>query len=91
MNGQDPRQPIMYVRSRNDDLDHTELRVTIPKAIMGVIDAYWMTSGTAKASRGQVVNEILQEWAEQKWREARLVLQLVPEDPGTGQPKANPD
>lgn len=82
--------PPMFSRARNDDRDTTELRVEIPKSIMGVIDAHWMARGSTKASRSQVVNEILQEWAERKWQEASLVLQLVPEDPGAGQAEASP-
>lgn len=90
MDEQNTGRPPMFSRARNDDLDTTELRVEIPKAIMGVIDAHWMVPGSAKSSRSQVVNGILQEWAEKKWREAHLVLQLVPEDPGTEKQKAGP-
>lgn len=74
-------QPPMFARARNNDRDTTELRAEIPKSVMGVIDAHWMSRGGAKASRNEVVNEILQEWAEKKWHEASLVLQLVPSNP----------
>lgn len=79
-NKEDCKQPV-FARARNQDRDTTELRVEIPKAIMGVIDAHWMARTGAKASRNEVVNEILQEWAEKKWHEASLVLQLVPSNP----------
>jgi len=72
---------IQFARARNAECDTTELRVEIPKDIMGVIDAHWMARGGAKASRNAVVNEILQAWAESKWHEASLVLQLVPGNP----------
>lgn len=74
-------KPAMFARARNDDRDTTELRAEIPKAVMGVIDAHWMSRGGAKTSRNEVVNEILREWAERKWHEASLVLQLVPSNP----------
>lgn len=70
-----------FARGRNDERDSTELRAEIPKSVMGVIDAHWMARGGAKGSRNAVVNEILQEWAEKKWHEASLVLQLVPGNP----------
>lgn len=70
-----------FARGRNDERDSTELRAEIPKSVMGVIDAHWMARGGAKGSRNAVVNEILQEWAEKKWHEASLVLQLVPSNP----------
>lgn len=76
-----------FARGRNDDRCNTELRVDIPKAVMGVIDAAWMSRGGAKASRNSVVNEILQEWAEKKWHEASLVLQLVPGNPAPAESK----
>ena len=71
----------MFARVRNDDRVTTELRVEIPKEIMGVIDASWMARAGAKASRNEVVNEILKEWAAKKWHEASLVLKLVPCNP----------
>lgn len=74
------QQPV-FARGRNEERDTTELRAEIPKAVMGIIDAHWMARGGAKGSRNAVVNEILQEWAEKKWHEASLVLQLVPGNP----------
>lgn len=71
----------MFARARNDERLNTELRVEIPKEIMGVIDAHWMARSGAKASRNDVVNEILKEWAAKKWHEASLVLKLVPCNP----------
>lgn len=80
MNHNNDNQP-MFAKARNNDRDTTELRAEIPKSVMGVIDAHWMSRAGAKASRNEVVNEILQEWAEKKWHEASLVLQLVPSNP----------
>lgn len=75
----------MFARARNDDRATTELRVDIPKEIMGVIDAHWMARPGAKASRNEVVNEILKEWAGKRWHEASLVLKLVPCNPDSAE------
>lgn len=75
----------MFARARNDDRATTELRVDIPKEIMGVIDAHWMARPGAKASRNEVVNEILKEWAGKRWHEASLVLKLVPCNPDSSE------
>lgn len=71
----------MFARGRSEERTTTELRAEIPKEIMGVIDAHWMARPGAKASRNEVVNEILKEWAARKWHEASLVLKLVPCNP----------
>ena len=81
----DSNSHLMFARARNAERDTTELRVEIPKDIMGVIDAHWMARGGGNGSRSQVVNEILQEWAEKKWHEASLVLRMVPQNPGSDQ------
>lgn len=78
-------QNPMFARARNNERDTTELRVEIPKFVMGVIDAHWMSRGTAKASRTQMVNEILLDWAERKWQEASLVMRLAPDKPDPNQ------
>ena len=72
---------VSFARARNPSRTTTELRVEVPKDVVGVIDAHWMARSGDKASRQALVNEILGEWAERKWHEASLVLQLVPGNP----------
>ena len=74
---------VSFARARNPSRATTELRIEVRKDVVGVIDAHWMARVGAKASRQALVNEILIEWAERKWHEASLVLQLVPSNPSS--------
>ena len=66
----------MFARGRNDARDDTELRLDIPKWVMGAIDAEGIVRGSA-SSRKEVVNEILRVWAERKVHEATVMLRLT--------------
>ena len=64
----------MFARERNDDNDSTELRVPIPKKVMGVIDAHWMVRGGSRAS---VINRVLGEWADLELHAASVTINVT--------------
>ncbi|MFD2323504.1 hypothetical protein, partial [Delftia deserti] len=65
MNQQQPA----FARSRNPELDRTDLRATVRKFTMDVIDAevnHRIRHTDASASRNMVINEILEAWASEQ-------------------------
>lgn len=76
----DQSETPMFARARNEAREDTELRLDIPKWVMGVIDAEGIVRGSA-SSRKEVVNEILASWAERKVHEATVVLRLANVNP----------
>ena len=68
----------MFARGRNDDNDSTELRVPIPKKVMGVIDAHWMVRGGSRAS---VINRVLGEWAALELHAASVTINVTGGNP----------
>ena len=64
----------MFARERNDDNDYTELRVPIPKKVMGVIDAHWMVRGGSRAS---VINRVLGAWADLELHAASVTINVT--------------
>ncbi|WP_313330449.1 hypothetical protein [Comamonas sp.] len=73
-------ESLQMARARNEAREDTELRLDIPKWVMGVIDAEGIVRGSA-SSRKEVVNEILASWAERKVHEATVVLRLANVNP----------
>lgn len=65
-------QPL-FARARNDDKETVELRVEIPKAVMGVIDANWMVRGGSRAS---VANQVLGDWAKIELHAASVTMNV---------------
>ena len=76
----DHSKTLQMARARNETREDTELRLDIPKWVMGVIDAENIARGSA-SSRKEVVNEILSVWAERKVHEATVVLRLANVNP----------
>ena len=68
----------LFARGRNDDNDSTELRVPIPKKVMGVIDAHWMVRGGSRAS---VINRVLGEWAALELHAASVTINVTGGNP----------
>lgn len=68
----------MFARERNDDNDYTELRVLIPKKVMGVIDAHWMVRGGSRAS---VINRVLGAWADLELHAASVTINVTGGNP----------
>lgn len=73
-------ESLQMARARNEAREDTELRLDIPKWVMGVIDAEGIVRGSA-SSRKEVVNEILSVWAERKVHDATVVLRLANVNP----------
>lgn len=73
-------ESLQMARARNETREDTELRLDIPKWVMGVIDAENIARGSA-SSRKEVVNEILSVWAERKVHDATVVLRLANVNP----------
>lgn len=80
----DHPSPIAQARGRNPDLDRTDLRASVRKFTMDVIDAevnYRTRHTDPAASRNQVINEILEEWATKQWHRATMTVALAPSNP----------
>lgn len=80
MNDHTQNQAPMYAKARNDDLDDTELRLSIPKWLMGAIDAEQFARGSS-CSRKQVVSDVLEVWARRRIHEATVLLRLTEGNP----------
>ena len=80
-------ESLQMARARNETREDTELRLDIPKWVMGVIDAEGIVRGSA-SSRKEVVNEILSVWAERKVHDATVVLRLANVNPAPVDSKA---
>lgn len=65
-----------FARARNPDLDDTQLSVSIPKWLMGAIDAEQHARGSG-SSRKEVVTEVLEVWARRRIHEATVFLRLT--------------
>lgn len=77
-------QAMPYARERNPDLDRTDLRASVRKFTMDVIDAevnFRVRHTDVSASRNQVINEILEQWAQVQWHKASMTLALAPSNP----------
>ena len=68
----------MFARERNDDNDYTELRVLIPKKVMGVIDAHWIVRG---GGRREIVNRVLGAWADLELHAASVTINVTGGNP----------
>lgn len=80
MNQQHPA----FARSRNPELDRTDLRATVRKFTMDVIDAevnHRTRHTDPTASRNMVINEILEAWASEQWHRATMTVALAPINP----------
>lgn len=66
----------MFARARNPDLDDTQLSVSIPKWLMGAIDAEQHARGSG-SSRKEVVIDVLETWARRRIHEATVLLRLT--------------
>ncbi|MDR0215933.1 MAG: hypothetical protein LBJ15_18320 [Comamonas sp.] len=77
------QQPA-YARGRNPDLERTDLRASVRKFTMDVIDAevnYRTRHTDPSASRNLVINEILEAWAMAQWHRATMTVALAPSNP----------
>ena len=73
-----------FARGRNPELERTDLRASVRKFTMDVIDAevnFRVRHTDASASRNQVVNEILEAWALVQWHKASMTMALAPDNP----------
>lgn len=62
-----------FARGRNDEKDTTELRIEVPKWLVGVIDAHWMVRGGSRAS---VATQVLSEWAKVELHAASVTMNV---------------
>ncbi|XJC77638.1 hypothetical protein ACHFCA_16540 [Delftia tsuruhatensis] len=76
--------PPQHARGRNPDLEYTNLRVNLPLFTFGMLEAEMhgrRRTGEPRCSTNQVINEILDGWAEEQWRQSQIDLRLVPDNP----------
>lgn len=74
------KNTVQFAKPRNDARDDTELRIDIPKWLMGAIDAEQFVRGSG-CSRKQVVIEVLEAWAKRRIHEATVLLRLTEGNP----------
>lgn len=69
--------------SRSNMRDHVELRVLVPRQVIGAIDAEVIARGGEGANvyRATVVQEILAPWAEKKVHDAMVMVRLAAANP----------
>ncbi|MDR3015215.1 MAG: hypothetical protein LBV56_07220 [Delftia acidovorans] len=76
--------PPQHARGRNPDLEYTNLRVNLPLFTFGMLEAEMhgrRRTGEPRCSTNQVINELLDGWAEEQWRQSQIDLRLVPDNP----------
>ena len=73
-----------FARSRNPDLEYTNLRVNLPVFTYKMLNSsvqIRVRHGEPRCSVNQVINEILDPWADLQWRQSDMDLRLTPENP----------
>ncbi|AEF89682.1 hypothetical protein DelCs14_2670 [Delftia sp. Cs1-4] len=76
--------PPQHARGRNPDLEYTNLRMNLPVFTYQMLDSsvqIRMRAGEPRCSVNQVINEILDPWADLRWRQSDMDLRLTPENP----------
>lgn len=69
---------LQFAKPRNDDNDFTELRLTVPKWLAGVIDAHWQVRG---GNRSSVAVKVLGDWARLEIHAATVTTRVLRGNP----------
>lgn len=76
--------PPQHARGRNPDLEFTNLRMNLPVFTYKMLDSsvqIRVRMGELRCSVNQVINEILDPWADARWRHSQMDMRLAPENP----------
>lgn len=78
------KKPPMFAKSRNPDLDRSDLRAKVSEFTLAVIDSelhFRLRYTDPRASRNQIINEVIDAYVTRQRIQAEMRLGLAPECP----------